>query len=203
MRVVVAASFVLAASWLVAGAVASAQECAPACRAGYVCQAGQCVSACNPPCEAGTVCAESAGQFACISNAPTNAGYPPPMTAPPQQQMRMVHVQDQGLITAGWLTFSISWAVSVPFWYVSGLFSFSSTATALQIGLSILPVVNGASLIFIPTATQLLGLVLLIIGYVGHDQLDVVPQARIGDVTMALAPIVAPNTGGLALAGSF
>lgn len=36
-------------------------DCYPACRAGYFCSGGQCVSACNPPCGPGEVCS-STGQ---------------------------------------------------------------------------------------------------------------------------------------------
>ena len=39
----------------------AAADCYPACRAGYFCSGGQCVSACNPPCAAGEVCS-STGQ---------------------------------------------------------------------------------------------------------------------------------------------
>jgi hypothetical protein len=31
-------------------------QCVPACRSGFTCIAGRCVSACNPPCEAGEFC---------------------------------------------------------------------------------------------------------------------------------------------------
>jgi hypothetical protein len=34
------------------------QGCVPACRSGYICRAGQCVSACNPPCGAGERCTD-------------------------------------------------------------------------------------------------------------------------------------------------
>ena len=37
-----------------------ATACAPACRAGFVCVAAQCVSACNPLCDAGSVCTADA-----------------------------------------------------------------------------------------------------------------------------------------------
>jgi len=39
---------------------AAAKECVPGCRAGFVCQDGQCVSACNPPCPAGQQCTAEA-----------------------------------------------------------------------------------------------------------------------------------------------
>ena len=37
---------------------AAAADCVPACRAGFLCIRGQCLSACNPPCGPGEVCAE-------------------------------------------------------------------------------------------------------------------------------------------------
>jgi hypothetical protein len=37
---------------------AAVLACTPACRQGYVCQQGQCVSACNPPCAAGERCVD-------------------------------------------------------------------------------------------------------------------------------------------------
>jgi hypothetical protein len=39
-----------------APAPAPSSECVPFCRDGYMCLAGQCVSACNPPCPDGHVC---------------------------------------------------------------------------------------------------------------------------------------------------
>jgi hypothetical protein len=39
-----------------AAAPVAPAECIPACRSGYVCHQGQCISACNPPCAAGEVC---------------------------------------------------------------------------------------------------------------------------------------------------
>jgi hypothetical protein len=42
-----------------APAPAAPFTCTPACRSGFLCLQGQCVSACNPPCAAGETCAES------------------------------------------------------------------------------------------------------------------------------------------------
>lgn len=36
-----------------------AQECVPACRSGYFCHDGQCLSRCNPPCPAGSTCQDN------------------------------------------------------------------------------------------------------------------------------------------------
>jgi len=60
-------------------APASNLECVPACRAGYLCMQGQCVSACNPPCAANETC--SNGQ--CLMNAqPAQAPAMAPGVAP-------------------------------------------------------------------------------------------------------------------------
>src|SRR5690349_2439838 len=45
----------------------AAKECLPACRTGYLCMEGQCVSACNPPCAAWELCTAN-GE--CIARAP-------------------------------------------------------------------------------------------------------------------------------------
>jgi hypothetical protein len=41
-----------------------AQECVPACRTGFLCHRGECISACNPPCESGSICTN---QGECVS----------------------------------------------------------------------------------------------------------------------------------------
>jgi hypothetical protein len=51
-------------------------QCFPACRDGYLCDRGACISACNPPCPAGQACAGS-GQ--CVS---TQVAAPAPAPAP-------------------------------------------------------------------------------------------------------------------------
>lgn len=40
-------------------------ECTPACRSGFICQQGQCISACNPPCAAGEQCS---AQGECVTS---------------------------------------------------------------------------------------------------------------------------------------
>ncbi len=54
------------------------EECIPACRPGFLCAHGQCVSPCNPPCGANEVCS-AAGQ--CVATGP--APYGAPATAAP------------------------------------------------------------------------------------------------------------------------
>jgi hypothetical protein len=56
----------------------AAQECAPACRTGYLCMEGQCVSACNPPCAAWELCTAN-GE--CIARAPVFPEGQAPTTA--------------------------------------------------------------------------------------------------------------------------
>jgi hypothetical protein len=54
-------------------------ECFPACRAGYTCHQGKCVSLCNPPCAATEECT-SAGQ--CIARQAAPPPYAPPPYSP-------------------------------------------------------------------------------------------------------------------------
>jgi hypothetical protein len=50
----------------------SGGECTPACRSGFTCQSGQCVSLCNPPCAAGEQCTAQGECTACgYSSAPS------------------------------------------------------------------------------------------------------------------------------------
>lgn len=68
LGLVALAAVTLAAARPVRGqAPGTSGDCFPACRTGYLCHAGQCVSACNPPCGAAETCT-SAGE--CISAAP-------------------------------------------------------------------------------------------------------------------------------------
>jgi hypothetical protein len=61
----------LAASLLASAAPVRAEApgdaCFPACRSGFLCHEGRCISACNPPCSAGETCT-SAGE--CVAPAP-------------------------------------------------------------------------------------------------------------------------------------
>jgi hypothetical protein len=81
MRAVAAAIVVVAA--LGSGAAAdpgAGEACFPACRDGYVCDAGTCISACNPACGDGETCT---GDGTCIARTP--AVVPPP--EPPHRQI--------------------------------------------------------------------------------------------------------------------
>ena len=57
----------------------AAPECVPACRTGYLCMEGQCVSACNPPCAAWERCTAN-GE--CVARAPVFPEAEAPVTAP-------------------------------------------------------------------------------------------------------------------------
>ncbi|MGE0325581.1 MAG: hypothetical protein AB7K71_23770 [Polyangiaceae bacterium] len=61
--------------------LASAQECVPACRSGYVCVDAQCVSACNPPCGNGESCV---GGECVVPSPPPQQAAPPAGYAPSQ-----------------------------------------------------------------------------------------------------------------------
>lgn len=66
-----------------ADAADAEEECLPACRRGYVCVRGECVSACNPPCADGEVCTE---ERECVPDTPvpgSGAAEPSPPTPPP------------------------------------------------------------------------------------------------------------------------
>ena len=64
---------------------ATAAQCVPDCRDGYICHEGQCISACNPPCGAGLTCTGDGQCVAAPSSAPTSspATVPPLPPAPP------------------------------------------------------------------------------------------------------------------------
>lgn len=52
------------------------QACVPACRTGYLCVEGKCVSSCNPPCAAGQVCRADGECVAARSSATPNPAGP-------------------------------------------------------------------------------------------------------------------------------
>lgn len=61
---------------------ATGAQCVPACRSGYICVQGQCVSACNPPCPAGQQCTAEGECVAAQPSAVAPAPAPAPATAP-------------------------------------------------------------------------------------------------------------------------
>lgn len=64
-------------TFLGVGTVAQAQNCVTACRDGYVCVKGKCVSSCNPPCAKGESCMADA-QCAATAPAATSGSYVAP-----------------------------------------------------------------------------------------------------------------------------
>ena len=66
------------------GVAGAAPGCVPACRSGFVCNQGQCISMCNPPCAAGDLCTAN-GE--CVRGSPPSPDAPPPVT--PAQPVSM------------------------------------------------------------------------------------------------------------------
>jgi hypothetical protein len=68
---------------------AAEPACFPACREGYVCARGQCVSRCNPPCPAGQSCVQGRR----CEDAPTSPadGYEPPAPPRPKSALDRSH----------------------------------------------------------------------------------------------------------------
>jgi hypothetical protein len=83
------ALFAGALTWLAGAAGARAQTtasgaaCFPACRAGYLCHEGQCVSACNPPCGVGETCTAAGECRAAVLIAPAPPESETPSALPP------------------------------------------------------------------------------------------------------------------------
>jgi hypothetical protein len=70
-------------------APAPAAQCLPACRSGYLCHQGQCISACNPPCSAGEICT---GSGVCqLSAPPAELSAPPAEPAAPAARRRSTY----------------------------------------------------------------------------------------------------------------
>lgn len=67
---------------------ATTAECFPACRSGFLCHLGQCVSACNPPCPGGSSCTP-AGE--CVAGVPPQTvAVPALVPEPPFEQERPI-----------------------------------------------------------------------------------------------------------------
>jgi hypothetical protein len=67
---------------------APAPSCIPACRSGYVCIQGQCISACNPPCSAGQTCTPDAQ---CLATPPLFASPEAPKHEQPRDPSAELH----------------------------------------------------------------------------------------------------------------
>ena len=59
--------------------------CVPACRAGFTCLAGVCISACNPPCAAGEQCTSGGECVAASAPPPAFPAEEPPIGPPPDE----------------------------------------------------------------------------------------------------------------------
>lgn len=70
----------------------SGGECTPACRSGFTCQSGQCISLCNPPCAAGEQCT---AQGECTGGAYSSApSFPEPQDLDPPPPREGVEQHD-------------------------------------------------------------------------------------------------------------
>lgn len=63
------------------GAGTESRECYPACRQGYLCSEGRCISMCNPACGAGEVCIDG---VRCELQTSNQSIYEPPPPPPPE-----------------------------------------------------------------------------------------------------------------------
>lgn len=93
---------------------AEQSECRPACRSGFTCVDGTCVSECNPPCPDGQVCTDGEC-LAPAAAAPSTAAAPPagaPPTAPPPSFGPSASAAGQG--NGGWVQSTGSGPPSAP-----------------------------------------------------------------------------------------
>jgi hypothetical protein len=137
-----------------------------------------------------------------------HGGYAPPGSRQPQ--LTKVHRPRRGLVIAGAITFGVSWGVAA-----AGSFGFATSGCSSSECSEIadylwLPIVGptvvaateagdeGADGIFyLWTAAQAAGVVMLVIGLIGHD----VPEYRVArrGPTLQLAPLFARDANGMAL----
>ena len=78
-------------------------ECFPPCRSGFVCLAGECVSACNPPCPEGEACQDGE----CVvpqSSAPAASAPPPPVAPSPALASVAEPPPQEPAPQTGWVT---------------------------------------------------------------------------------------------------
>jgi hypothetical protein len=87
-------------------------DCYPACRRGFVCSMGECVSRCNPPCAAGQQCLETGECVAPESPAQPSVTpqYAPQYTPPPQPPAYVPEPYERPTTRAG-LRVTTGWAV--------------------------------------------------------------------------------------------
>jgi hypothetical protein len=88
----------------------SEAACLPACRSGYTCIAGRCVSACNPPCDAGEFCTR-AGQ--CEARPVAERGVQAAPAAVPDKKVDVApepprtHIRNPSMLVGGMLLSSV------------------------------------------------------------------------------------------------
>lgn len=112
-------------------------NCYPACRSGYVCSLGECISRCNPPCGPGQLCLDT-GECTPLHTAPHPAVQQPvqpaqPTYSPPLQPYAPPPLPERGTTRAG-LRVSSGWAVGAG---VYGIITMVVTATLTGICLGL------------------------------------------------------------------
>ncbi|MFZ5444111.1 MAG: hypothetical protein ACOZQL_29210 [Myxococcota bacterium] len=133
----------------------SGPECVPACRSGYFCHEGQCLSRCNPPCPQGTTCLDTGECSApVVAPAPASvAPQAPAYVAPPPAAPSVAPVGQR--VNHGWATGAgvlgvVSAALITGFTAVTIAFNgndiakYSGAVTLLYAGISIPIVAVGA-----------------------------------------------------------
>jgi hypothetical protein len=88
------------ATLLMSGAAAAqpSEDCAPACRKGFLCNKGTCVSACNPPCVAGETCTSA---HECVAGTGKAATAPnAPVDTPPDNPATTGSSENEGALRA-------------------------------------------------------------------------------------------------------
>ena len=147
---------------------------------------------------------------------PPPYGYPPPGYAPPgyapypayryqQPQLTKVHRPRRGLVTAGAITFGVTWGIAAT---VSVLLNCSGIDCSDVKDYLWVPVAGpalvaarsdggGDAFLIFWSAGQAAGAVMLVFGLIGHDVMEY-RMAR-GGPTLRLTPLLARETSGMAL----
>jgi hypothetical protein len=139
-------------------------------------------------------------------------GYAPPGYAPypgyPPPQVAMVHRPRRGLVTAGAITFGVSWGVAASISFVLSTSTCGSTSCSDSADYLWIPIAgplfvasndseDAPGIFYLWSAAQAAGVLMFIIGLIGHD----VPEYRIArrGPTLQLAPLFARDANGMAL----
>jgi len=140
-------------------------------------------------------------------------GYPPPGYAypgyapypgyvqPPPMQLTKVHRPRRGLVTGGAITFGVTWGIAAT---ISLMCSGSCSSDADYLWVPIAGPLfladnssDGIGFLLLWSASQAVGAAMLIVGLVGHDVMEY--QVAKGGPTLHLTPMLARDTGGMAL----